>query len=71
MYTHQKCHVRWNNEHSDAFSVLNGVKQGIVISPLLFSIDTDNLFSKLKHLGLGCHVSLTYEGVLIMLMILL
>ena len=27
MYTHQKCHVRWNNEHSDSFSELNGVKQ--------------------------------------------
>ena len=52
MYTHQKCHVRWNNEHSDSFSVSNGVKQGSVISPLL----------KLNHLGLGCHVGLTYAG---------
>ena len=62
MYTNQKCHVRWNNEHSDSFSVSNGVKQGGVISPLLFSIYIDNLFSKLKHLGLGCHVGLTYAG---------
>ena len=62
MYTHQKCHVKWNNEHSDFFSVLNGVKQGSVISPLLFSIYIDDLFSKLKHLGLGCHVGLTYTG---------
>ena len=30
MYTHRKCHVRWNNEHFDFFSVLNGVKQGSV-----------------------------------------
>ena len=56
MYTHQKCHVRWNNKQSDPFSVSNGVKQGSVISPLLFSIYIDNLFSKLKQLGLGCHV---------------
>ena len=62
MYTHQKCHVRWNNEHSDSFSVSNGVKQGSVISPLLFSIYIDNLFSNLKHLGLGYHVGLTYAG---------
>ena len=60
--THQKCHVRWNNEHSDSFSVSNGVKQGSVIIPLLFSIYIYNLFSKLKHLGLGCHVGLTYAG---------
>ena len=61
-YTHQKCHVRWNNKQSDPFSVSNGVKQGSVISPLLFSIYIDNLFSKLKQLGLGCHVGLTYAG---------
>ena len=45
MYTHQKCHVRWNSEQSDPFSVSNRVKQGSVISPLLFSIYIDNLFS--------------------------
>ena len=62
MYTQKNCHVRWNNEHSDSFSVSNGVKQGSVISPLLFTIYIDNLSSKLKHLGLGCHVGLTYAG---------
>ena len=58
MYTHQKCHVGWNNKQFDPFSVSNGVKQGSVISLLLFSIYIDNLFSKLKLLGLG----LTYAG---------
>ena len=62
IYTHQKCHVRWNNKQSDPFSVSNGVKQGSIISPLLFIIYIDNLFSKLKQLGLGCHVGLTYAG---------
>ena len=32
------------------------------ISPLLFSIYIDELFSKLEYLGLGCHVGLTYAG---------
>ena len=34
----KKCHVKWANELSESFNVANGVKQGAVISPLLFSI---------------------------------
>ena len=37
MYTVQSCYVKWGNEHSDSFNVSNGVKQGGVITPLLFS----------------------------------
>ena len=62
MYTHQTCYVKWNNEYSSSFSVSNGVKQGGVISPLLFSIYIDNLFNELKELGLGCYVGATYAG---------
>ena len=35
MYVNQKCYVKWAiNELSDPFTVVNGVKQGAVISPL-------------------------------------
>ena len=37
LYVHQKCYVKWANELSEPFTVANGVKQGAVISPLLFS----------------------------------
>ena len=47
------------NEHSDSFNVSNGVKQGGVISPLLFSC---KLFSRLEHSDLGCHVGTSYPG---------
>ena len=53
MYTHQSCYVKWGNDHSDSFNVSNGVKQGGVISPLLFSCYIDKLFSQLEHSGLG------------------
>ena len=39
-----------------------GVKQGGVISPLLFSLYIDELYLLLKESGMGCHVGLTYAG---------
>ena len=61
-YTNQSCYVKWGNEHSDSFNVSNSVKQGGVISPLLFSRYIDQLFSQLEHSGLGCHVGASYAG---------
>ena len=62
MYVNQKCYVKWANELSEPFTVANGVKQGAVISSLLFSIYIDNLFKELKQLGLECHVGPTFVG---------
>ena len=44
------------------FSLNNGVKQGGVLSPILFSIYIDSLLQKLKDSGLGCHVGRTFAG---------
>ena len=60
MYTNQECSVGWGSEHSDYFNVPNGVKQGGVISPILFSCFIDKLFSQFKHSSLGCHVGALY-----------
>ena len=38
VYTNQLCHVKWGGEKSASFPILNGVKQGGVSSPLLFSL---------------------------------
>ena len=64
MYTNQSCYVKWGNEHSDSLDVSNSVKQGGVISPLLFSCYIDTLFSQLQLSGLGCqcHVGTSYDG---------
>ena len=62
MYTNQLCHVKWGEEKSASFGISNGVKQGGVISPLLFSLYIDELFLLLKESGIGCHVGLTYAG---------
>ena len=48
MYVIQKCYVKWANELLEPFTVANNVKQGAVISPLLFTIYIDNLFKEFK-----------------------
>ena len=37
-------------------STTNGVKQGGVLSPRLFSVYIDELLTRLKHSGYGCMV---------------
>ena len=50
MYTNQNCDVQWDGAHSNMFKIFNGVKQGSVISPLLFTLYIDSLFLLLKQL---------------------
>ena len=38
MYTRQSLRVKWGNTVSSEFTVSNGVKQGGVLSPILFAI---------------------------------
>ena len=63
IYTNQQCYVQWGDARSDTFKIFNGVKQGGVISPLLFTIYIDQLFQRLKQLGLGCHVGIICRSV--------
>ena len=47
-YQRQSVMVNWNGECSSTFSVGNGVKQGGVLSPVLFTIYLDNLIDQLR-----------------------
>ena len=62
MYLNQACCVKWNSKSPTDFTVFNGVKQGAVISLILFSAYMDILFKQLKHKGIGCHVGPVYAG---------
>ena len=62
IYSRSEMHVQWNSTQSPPFSLNNGVKQGGVLSPILFSIYIDSLLQKLKESGLGCHVGRTFAG---------
>ena len=57
IYRNQECHVKWGGKYSTRFSVRNGVRQGAVTSPILFSVYIDDLFQLLRNSGFGCHIS--------------
>ena len=58
-YTHQEFTVRWGNTLSDNFLVSNGVRQGGVLSPALFSVYMDDLSTVLNTLNFGCYFNST------------
>ena len=54
----------WNKCESSYFRLPNGVKQGVVLSPILFNLYIDRLLFKTWKSGFGCHVNHVYIGVL-------
>ena len=52
--------INWNGCISSEFTVSNGIKQGVVLSPLLFAVYLDNLFKELRDAGVGCHINGMY-----------
>ena len=63
MYTNSDMQVRWKSELSNVFTLMNVVKQGGCLSPMLFTLYLDGLIQKLKQSGIGCHIGRTYCGV--------
>ena len=64
MYTNQSLRVKWSNTLFDQFSVMNGVKQGGVLSPILFAVYTNRLLERLQQTGVGCHMGSRFTGAL-------
>ena len=62
MYIKQSCKVRWNKSYSDSFSIVNGVRQGAVLSPSLFSLYINKLLVSLESSGLGCNIGNYFYG---------
>ena len=62
VYCYQRYNVKSNNSLSHSFSVYNGVKQGAILSPTLFSVYTDELFNILRASGLGCYINSYFYG---------
>ncbi len=54
----------WGNVRSHRFEPIKGVKQGGVLSPILFSIYMDELLLRLKKSGIGCHIGNVFVAAL-------
>ena len=48
--------IRWGKTVSSSFHVTNGVKQGGIISPVLFNVYMDDLSTSLNNSGIGGHI---------------
>lgn len=57
--TNQVMHVKWGNALSEPFHVRNGVRQGGILSPLLFNVYIDELSSLLNVCKTGCVIGQT------------
>jgi hypothetical protein len=62
MYTGHLIRISWAGVVSDYFAALNGVKQGGVVSPVLFCIYMDDLLLSLSRSGVGCYIGLSFVG---------
>jgi exonuclease III len=62
MYINQKLCVNWSESNSDYFPISNGVKQGGILSPVLFTVYMDELLNRLKHSGVGCYIGNVFCG---------
>jgi hypothetical protein len=55
-YATQTYVIKWCNILSQPFTVSNGVRQGGILSPVLFNVYNDELSFKLSQCKVGCHV---------------
>ena len=65
MYNNIEAKVKWNGVYSDRFNIKNGVKQGGVMSPLLFTLYVDVLIKRLINTKVGCYVGSVCSSVFV------
>ena len=64
MNWYSKCSVvvRWENSLSDSFMIPVGVRQGGVLSPILFALYINDIVSALYNSKLDCSINGVYLG---------
>ena len=64
LYTNHMVCVAWNGMRSQYSLATNGVKQGGVLSPMLYLLYIDGLLVKLSNAGVGCYFGPIFVGAL-------
>ena len=65
-YSKLSATVRWNGQNStSSFPVLSGVRQGGILSPILFNVYINCMITNLRKLDYGCHVHNIFIGCII------
>ena len=62
VYEEQYAWVKWGSARSSIFPIVNGTRQGSILSPALFALYADELLVELRALGIGCKVAGIYMG---------
>ena len=63
VYMMQFANVRWNGEVSNMFTLSNGVRQGGIISAILYCFYVNELFQLLRKSGYGCWINGKFAGI--------
>lgn len=56
-YKTQELYIKWGDSISTCFNVCNGVRQGGILSPLLFNLYTNALSTSLNSMYVGCRIN--------------
>ena len=62
VYEEQTAWVSWGTARSSQFGIVNGTRQGSVLSPGFFSIYVDDLLLELRRSGVGCYIGGRFFG---------
>ena len=65
MYKSQITKVKWEGTMSKSFEIKNGVKQGAVLSAILFCVYIDDLLKELRRKRDGCWMNKDFVGVIV------
>ena len=63
IYVNQFANVSWDGSLSSIFSLSNGVRQGAVLSAILYCFYVNDLFKILRRNGPGCWINSSYFGI--------